>query len=896
MPDAKPLSPAWLGALAIVLLAAGVLAWTQLKGGPEEVIPPPPQDLEVREGTHALLVGVTAYPKVRADLEAQGKGDLYRAKVHLEGPANDVELMRVTLRDYLGVPEANITVLTGWPDDPALRPTRANILGWLDRQAQTARDGQRIIFHYSGHGEQVDDQEGDASDTELDGYDEVLLPADVERIKGRQSGLPGCITDDELRARFRAVCDAGATVWASIDCCHAGSMARGGDGTRVRRLDPDVLGLPEPARSRGGVVLEPPGLGLAPLDRMVAFYAVQSYQLAPEKRLPPSVDTDDRAWHGVYTYLLARTIQRYGAAISFEELYAHLLAAYETLPYDAVSPFAEGRLELRVARDGTKREPPLLLRATDDALLLNAGTLRGLGRDTELVIFVRDRDDGSEDVLGTVKITAAGLVQSHCEPLDEGRLARREALPARMEARVTKAVATGFQLFLAVTDEAGGPLRRSAYPPALLAFQTDSAYAQRIQLVAPEDADWALRVGPRGLRLERLEAGADTAVFSVEPDELEERLYALFTAQNLRRLGAGDVVAALPDDLHVRVLRNGEPLDANDVFRPGDLLDVKIENDTHEDYALTVIQVDANHARTIVWPSDLRTNRLTKRDFKEVTAAELQMADDAFGTECLVVLAVPTKEGADPFHFRHLAGRGLEGSRGPGQTPLRTALKDLVLGGASRSRGSSPTPDPDALAVGVITWRVGWGELAVPEDARASARVTPKASRGLHGAGSGAAPMPPSPWFVGEHLAVLPGATGDEPTCDAIATWTDDVLQVYILAEGQGDLMQAEAAALTSRIAEGALEVEIALRLEPERRIAWYSPKGFGARLSRVLVDDDADVRADHRFERSEAGWGHEPSDAHWLTTLHLGWTFEDAEEAERRWRPMLALARFGRR
>ncbi|MDJ0975629.1 MAG: caspase family protein [Planctomycetota bacterium] len=890
MSDAKPLSPAWIAALVIALGAAGFVVWTQVRGGPAEVVPPPPKEVEVREDTYALLVGVTDYPKVEADYRAKGKAEKYRSKVHLEGPAHDVDLMRVTLRDYLGVPDANITVLTGWPDDAAKRPTRANILAWLDRRAQATAEGDRVVFHYSGHGEQVYDQDDDDGESELDGYDEVLLPADVERIKGRQRGLPGCITDDELRERFTSITNAGATVWASIDCCHAGSMARGGDGTRVRRLDPSVLGLPEPGRSRGGLAREPAGQGLGDLDRLVAFYAVQSYQLAPEKKLPPGVEPADRTWHGVYTYLLARTIQRFGGAISFEELYEHLLAAYETLPYDAVSPFAEGRLELKVARDEMKREPPLLLRVADEGLLLNAGTLRGLGRESELDIYLPLRDDQAEQKLGTVKITEAGLVRSLCVPVGDRPFAEGRELPALMEARITKAVATGFQLFLAVTDEAGTELAESRWPEELKAFKEDRHYVERIKIVAPADADWALRIGKRGLRLERLEAGPDTAMFMIQPHELGERLYGLFTSQNLRRIAAGDVIAPLPEDLSVLVLKNGEPVGPSTVFRPGDLLDVKIRNDTSEDYALTAIQVDANHHRTITWPKDRSSDVLTKRDFEEVPAAELQMTDDAFGTECLVVLAVPTKKGQDRFYFRNLAGRGLEVSRGPGWTALKRSVADLILGKGTRSRGSTPSPDPEQLAVQVVTWRTDWGPLGVSNDAREGAKATPDASRGLHGAGSGSPTTAPSPWFVGDQLAVVSGGTGDDRTSDMIATWTKDILQVYVLSEGQEALMKADAATLAGRIAKGDIQVEIALRLEPERRSAWYSPKGFEQPLSRVLVDDDEDARADHRYERGTDGWTKEPSDAHWLTTGHLDWTFEADEE--RRWLPMLALAK----
>src|SRR5262245_26951848 len=64
---------------------------------------------------YALLVGCTVYPYAKKLRE-------------LYGPENDVKLLARLLSERFGFAEADIHRLAGWPDDPARRPTYANIV------------------------------------------------------------------------------------------------------------------------------------------------------------------------------------------------------------------------------------------------------------------------------------------------------------------------------------------------------------------------------------------------------------------------------------------------------------------------------------------------------------------------------------------------------------------------------------------------------------------------------------------------------------------------------------------------------------------------------------------------------------------------------------------------
>lgn len=91
------------------------------------------------------------------------------------------------------------------------RPTKATILKELDWLVADAKPGDRLWFHYSGHGSQVRDRSGD----EADGKDECLCPVDYEDN--------GFILDDDLRKRLAMRVPAGCRLTVVLDCCHSGT-------------------------------------------------------------------------------------------------------------------------------------------------------------------------------------------------------------------------------------------------------------------------------------------------------------------------------------------------------------------------------------------------------------------------------------------------------------------------------------------------------------------------------------------------------------------------------------------------------------------------------------------------------------------------------------------------
>ncbi|MBF0119207.1 MAG: caspase family protein, partial [Desulfobacterales bacterium] len=142
----------------------------------------------------ALLVGINKYKIPGSDLC---------------GCINDVTNIRDILLKFYGFKTEEIRAIA---DERATKDGIIKRLKWL---VDKAKNGDRLLFHYSGHGSQIRDRDGD----ELkDHMDEIICPHDMTWDKN-------FITDDELNAIF-SVIPKGVNLEVILDSCHSGTSTR----------------------------------------------------------------------------------------------------------------------------------------------------------------------------------------------------------------------------------------------------------------------------------------------------------------------------------------------------------------------------------------------------------------------------------------------------------------------------------------------------------------------------------------------------------------------------------------------------------------------------------------------------------------------------------------------
>ncbi|KAM4057957.1 caspase domain-containing protein [Hirsutella rhossiliensis] len=129
----------------------------------------------------------------------------------LRGCINDVRNMTAYLVENFGYKREDMVILTDDQQNPMSQPTKQNILRAMHWLVKDARPNDALFFHYSGHGGQTKDLDGD----EPDGYDEVIYPVDF-----RQTGH---ITDDEMHRIMVRPLQGGVRLTAIFDSCHSGT-------------------------------------------------------------------------------------------------------------------------------------------------------------------------------------------------------------------------------------------------------------------------------------------------------------------------------------------------------------------------------------------------------------------------------------------------------------------------------------------------------------------------------------------------------------------------------------------------------------------------------------------------------------------------------------------------
>ncbi|GJE88675.1 caspase family protein [Phanerochaete sordida] len=130
----------------------------------------------------------------------------------LKGCINDANNVKRFLCSQFGYKPDDIVMLTDDAQNPRQIPTKQNMLQAMQWLVRDARPNDSLFFHYSGHGGQTKDLDGE----EADGYDEVIYPVDFKQN--------GHIVDDTLHDLLVKPLPPGCRLTAIFDSCHSGSV------------------------------------------------------------------------------------------------------------------------------------------------------------------------------------------------------------------------------------------------------------------------------------------------------------------------------------------------------------------------------------------------------------------------------------------------------------------------------------------------------------------------------------------------------------------------------------------------------------------------------------------------------------------------------------------------
>jgi hypothetical protein len=684
----------------------------------------------------ALLVGCTQYQHPRIP-------ELY-------GPANDVRLFADLLRTQFGFTDAEMVQLSGWPSDSRRRPTCANITAGFETLIERAGEATQVVILMAGHGVQVPIPESqldplDPRNPEPDGMDEVFLPADARSFT--RDGLENAIRDDQFGVWLDRLRDKGALVWIVFDCCHAGDMARG-DLERPRFIDPQVLGvtpeLVENARARAhaaalkqsaGSVPVPHGLAQMPArtdaakGSVVAFYAAQSFEKAPELPCPDDAPRTKENYFGLLSYNLTAVLGQTEHAVTYRELAQALVGRYDAeRGQRGPTPGFDGDLD-RVVLGADKRpgRSHLILENAGGTLTINGGVLRGLTPGS--VLAVQPPASDADEVLGHVRIVRAAIDRAEVAPCpapDGTAAVAADRLPNHGRCRIVSRDLGEMRLKLFV--RAATANERAAAKRVRSALDAiEPAYRELFVEIDDEAAaDWVLWVDRDDVKLH---AGAGVAMlvdqpavarkvyarYPLPPDPavLAHDLQAIFTWRNLWRIAG--VTACQPaaadrprlelsahrcKKVDGKLVADG-PFPSGTALRPhqdGLVVQFNMKNHGPQHLWVTILALDPSMAITQVNSLALKAG--------DSFAQQGTITNQRHGKECVVVLAEPQDRKRSQPNYTFLQQDGLDAeshaplARSIGlapHSPFGELLQTAALGKGRRSIDLSAPNNPQVL-------------------------------------------------------------------------------------------------------------------------------------------------------------------------------------------------------
>jgi metacaspase-1 len=263
----------------------------------------------------ALLIGINRYRIPGSDLR---------------GCVNDVKNLADALEQYYGFRKADIETLTD------LAATKSAMQAGIRKLVREGRKGDVLVLHYSGHGSNVPDNDGD----EADRRDEILCPTDLD--------WKSPFRDDWLRKTLDSA-RTGVSLSVIMDCCHSGTITRAinpPDVPRVERYLPspwDLMAAESGRKLRGRVVGRLRSTRGAKRGTDVASVSL------PETLVTGCRDTQTSAdayiggtYNGALTYHLVSAIREARGKLTYRELHEQTLARLRKDEFEQV-PQLEGR-------------------------------------------------------------------------------------------------------------------------------------------------------------------------------------------------------------------------------------------------------------------------------------------------------------------------------------------------------------------------------------------------------------------------------------------------------------------------------------------------------------------------------------------------------------------------
>lgn len=263
----------------------------------------------------------------------------------------------------------------------------------------TIKKGDTVVFYYSGHGQQIVDDNGD----ETDGLDEALVPFDSPKNfkKGVYEGQK-LVRDDLLNQIFtqiRTHLGPKGHLLVLVDACHSGTTIRGFGRARGSEM---IMGKTKKRKlfNREKQVFIHQKTAASELASIVGLYSSSAQELSYEYQ------NQSGQKYGLMTYAFVRALENINKTSTYSDLLRQI-RTFVRNHCNIQNPMLEGDQSMLVF--GGNSNPTITSISAKDYLnpttyLLESGLVQGIYPNSTLHIY-------AEQVVDTMNVLPLGKVQ-----------------------------------------------------------------------------------------------------------------------------------------------------------------------------------------------------------------------------------------------------------------------------------------------------------------------------------------------------------------------------------------------------------------------------------------------------------------------------------------------------
>ncbi|MGB4205131.1 MAG: caspase family protein [Bacteroidales bacterium] len=320
-----------------------------------------------------LLLTLFAHAEKRALIIAVGDYDKETRWPSISSE-NDVPLIKNTLLNQKFL-EDNITIIRNE------EATKEGILNAIEELYQKSKPGDIVVIHYSGHGQQVQDDNGD----EADGLDESIAPYNAYAFYSKSRNYYGQnhITDDDLEIiinKFRNKLGKDGQLLFILDSCHSGSATRGGKtrGGMPALVSPDWKAPEQNTVNRGSGLFQESKLGDSPAPFVMISGA--------------SAEELNYEYEGVgsLSYAFSKAMNELGTDFTYRQLFASISAIMSGIA-PKQKPAIEGNVDYKIFKGEYVKQTPyydVTSVAGDNSVIhINGGQVNSIFKNTTIFVL-----------------------------------------------------------------------------------------------------------------------------------------------------------------------------------------------------------------------------------------------------------------------------------------------------------------------------------------------------------------------------------------------------------------------------------------------------------------------------------------------------------------------------